>query len=707
MKLIAYLWIILTKSIPMIASELINPRSIVVVGGSEDVRRPGGAVVRNLIDHHFNGDIYVVNRKAEGPVCNLKTFKTVEDIPDVDLAILAIPSEDFAEVAEILCGKKCCKALIAFTSGLGKFYNGGESVEQRLKNIADNAGATLIGPNCIGVMTPYYVGSFTNNVPVLVSKGADLISSSGTIIVSVVEQSIKLGLRISSVFSVGNSVQTGVEDILEYLDETYVHGECAPVKMLYIESIANPVKFLKHASSLIRKGAGIVAIKSGYSSAGSRAATSHTGAMATEDTVIDALFTKAGIVRCYSRTELVNLCAAMMLPRPSGNRMAIISHGGGLAVMLTDVLSTNGIKIPKIDGAAAENLVKKLHDGAYVSNPIDFLPTGTAAHLEAIIDACENEFDVDAMTIILDKLLDNNLSDLCNVMLKKQNRCRKPIYTVMTSIDKAAKEIDYFHEKGGISFTDEAIFGKVFTKILNTKQISEKAVLPPVDTRIIRRIIDNSPDGYLPSDKVLEILDASGINRLSQMVVENKKEKIEEALNIAHQFGWPVVMKVSGPFHRSEVDGVCLNIMDDRLFKEEFNRMIRIRDVNGIIIQPMLYGNQVFVGAKRESNYGHLIVCGMGGVYIEVNKDITYCLSPVSNSEASNMIKGLKSYNLIRGVRGQEGINENIFAEVIRRVSALCNIAPEIYEMDINPLIGNMRGLTAVDARIRIERNVH
>jgi acetyltransferase len=685
----------------MITKELISPKSIVVVGGSEDTHKPGGNVLKNLIDTKFSGNLYVVNPKSE-KIQGVVSYPTVEELPQVDLAILAIPASMCVSAVKTLCNKKACKAIIIYSSGFHESSSEGALLEKEIVKIVTKAGASLIGPNCIGVLTPGYSGVFTKPIPRLNPMGADIISGSGATAVFIIEASIELGLTFSSVFSVGNSAQLGVEDILEYLDNTYVHGKSSPVKLLYIESINKPEKLLKHSQSLIKKGAKIAAVKSGYSEAGSRAASSHTGALASPDKAVSALFTKAGIIRCYSRTELVTVASVLMYPKPNGKRMAIITHAGGPAVMLTDVLSANGIDIPEISGPKADALLARLFPGSSVSNPVDFLATGTAVQLSDIIDACEKDFDVDSMAVIFGSPGLTTVYDVYDVLIDKIKKSKKPIYPIMPSVVNVKDEIEHFQNKGGISFPDEVAFGSALAKVLNQKTNPDKFDLPPVDTKMIRSVIDNSSDGYLDPEDVQILLDAAGISRAKEIVA-----KTETALRKgAKEIGYPLVMKVVGPVHKSDVGGVVLDITDEETLVIEFNRMMKIDQTTAVLIQPMLSGTQIFIGAKREDKFGHLIMCGLGGIFVEALGDVNTSLNPVSKQEASEMIQNLKSYSLIKGSRGQEGVNEFLFSEAIRRVSALCNFAPEIFEMDLNPLLGNSKQVIAVDARIRIEKQI-
>ena len=683
----------------MINRQLISPKSIVVVGGSDDTLKPGGNTLKNLLDTHYSGDLFVVNPKADSAQ-GVKSYRNIGDIPEVECAILAIPAKMCLEAVETLCYKKSCKAIIILSAGFHEDSSEGAEIELKIAQVCNETGTSLIGPNCIGVMTPDYAGVFTHPIPRLTPQGAALISGSGATIVFILEAAMQLGLTFSQVFSVGNCAQIGVEEALEYMDESYEPGKSSPVIMLYIENISDPWKLYRHASSLIRKGAKIAAIKSGYSEAGSRAASSHTGAMASPDKAVDALFRKAGIIRCYSRGELVNVASALMYPAPKGNRFAIVTHAGGPAVMQTDILSGNGIEIPTFSGPKADELLSKLYPGSSVANPIDFLATGTAAQLGHILDACENDFDVDGITVIFGNPGLTTTFDVYDLLTEKIKSSKKPIYPVLPSIVNSAEEIRKFQGDGGISFPDEVALGGAIVKIVNQPAAIEDSTLPQVDIQTIRGVIDSASNGYLEPEKVQMLLDAAGIPRAKEVVAATE----EEALQGAYTVGYPLVMKVIGPIHKSDVGGVALNISDDETLVAEFRRMIQIPQTTAILMQPMLSGTQIFIGAKREGVFGHLVLCGLGGIFVETLKDISYSLAPVSQIEADEMIRGLRSYKMLEGTRGQEGVNITMFAEAIRRVSALCDAAPEIFEMDLNPLLGNSREVVAVDARIRIEK---
>ena len=683
----------------MLNNSLLHPCSIVVVGGSNDTQKPGGAVLRNLIEGNFRGDLYVTNLK-ESEVQGIKSYKDPSLLPDVDLAIIAIAAKFIPATVEILANFKNTRAFIVLSAGFSEEGEEGKILEHEIVETVKSVNGVLIGPNCIGVLTPDYAGVFTKPIPRLDPKGCDFISGSGATACFIMEAGIPKGLSFANVFSVGNSAHTGVEDILAYLDENFDPGTSSRVKILYLENISKPLILLKHASSLIRKGCRIAAIKSGSSEAGSRAASSHTGALASPDVAVNALFRKAGIVRCYGREDLISMATIFTYPVLKGKNMAVITHAGGPAVMLTDALSNGGLSVPKIEGPDARELLSQLFPGSSVANPIDFLATGTAEQLGKIIDYCNDKFEsVDGMAVIFGTPGLTEVYDVYSLLDEKMKASAKPIYPILPSVLTAKDEITDFLGKGRTFFPDEVTFGNSLSRVFHTPAPAlENPEMPTVNTAEIRRIVDSSSDGYLDPASIQGLLDACGIPRAGEAVVTSR----EEAAKAASKLEFPVVMKVVGPVHKSDVGGVVLNVKDESSAMSEFDRMIKIKDTTAILIQPMLSGTELFAGAKYEPKFGHMILCGLGGIFIEVLKDVAAGLAPLSTAEALSMIRSLKSYRIIQGVRGQKGISEDAFAEILVRLSVLLAAAPEIIELDLNPLLGKEEKILAVDARIRI-----
>jgi len=685
----------------MINEQLLHPKSIVVIGASNNIYKPGGKIVKNLLDHHFKGDLFAINPN-EDRIQGIPSFASVDELPSVDLAILAIPAKFCHDIITSLIEQNDTKAFIIISAGFSEMDENGKMLEQQIVKTVEKHNACLIGPNCIGVMTPDHASVFTTPVPKLTSDGCDFISGSGATAVFIIESGIPKGLRFSNVFSVGNSAQIGVEDVLAYLDETYIDGVSSRVKLLYIENIDDPDKLLHHASSLIQKGCRIAAIKAGSSSAGSRAASSHTGALTSSDAAVDALFRKAGIVRCYGREELTTVAGVFMCRDLVGKNMAIITHAGGPGVMLTDALESGGLRIPAIEDSPQKTaLLEKLFPGSSVENPIDFLATGTAEQLGAIIDTCENDFDVDGMAVIFGSPGLFPVKDVYDLLSEKMKVCEKPIYPILPSLINVKEEVAHFLSLGNINFPDEVLLGRALTKVIYTPKPTVENLKPSyIDQAAIKRLISETKDGYQPPEVIHQLFDLAGISRVKEIVATSESEAVLASLNI----GFPVVMKVVGPVHKTEVGGVVLNIRNVADVRKEFHHLNEIEGSEGVLIAQMASGTELFLGASYEDKFGHVILCGMGGIYVEVMKDVASGLAPLSTDEAYSMIKSLKSYKILKGYRKQPGINIDKYAEIIVRLSWLLRFAVEIKEIDINPLLGNENEILAVDARIRIEK---
>ncbi len=690
----------------MIAKELLNPKSIVICGASSDIHKPGGKSLKNLLESPFKGQVYAVNPK-ETEVQGVKCYAKVEDLPQVDCAILCIAAKFCAQTVDVLAKEKGCKGFIIVSAGFSEENAEGAAIEKHIVDTINSVGGSLIGPNCTGFLNVNYAGCFDTPIPPLDPKGVDFITGSGATAVFIKEYGMSNGLKFNSVWAVGNSAQLGIEDVLEHLDETFDPEKSSHVIMLYMEKIGDPQRLLKHSRSLINKGCHIAAIKSGGSAAGSRAASSHTGALATNDAAVDALFRKAGIVRCQNRQELTTVCAVFMHPELKGKRCAVVTHAGGPAVMLTDVLSNGGMEVPSLkEHPKAPELLSKLFAGSSVGNPIDFLATGTAEQLGYILDAVENDFDeIDFSVVIFGSpgLFSNK--EVYDLLDEKMKTCKKPIFPVLPSIINVKDEINDFIAKGRINFPEECVLGNALCKVYHTpKPQPENVEVPQIDVARIRKTVERCKDGYMEIADYNELLDAAGISRKKSVEVSKKEDALAFAKEVGCSKDVPLVMKVVGPLHKSDVGGVTLGVKDLDTVAKEFDRLIVIPETYAVEMYPMLDGTDVYIGAIRDPKFGHQIFFGLGGIFIEVLKDVQSALAPITAAEAKEMLKQLKGYKILQGVRGQEGVNLDLYAEQVARVSALVQAAPEIAEMDLNPLLGNPRYVTAVDARIRLEK---
>ena len=686
----------------MINKQLLQPESIVVVGGSNNIHKPGGAIVRNLLEGKYAGELRVINPKEE-EVQGIPAIHDVKELPPTDMAILVVAARFCPDYVEYLAKEKQVRAFIIISAGFGEETAEGAKLEQRIVDICNQHGCALIGPNCIGLLTRHHHSVFTKPIPHLTPQGVDFISGSGATAVFILESAVSKGLSFNSVWSVGNGRQIGIETVLEYMDENFDAERDSMVKLLYIENIADPDKLLYHATSLIRKGCRIAAIKAGSSESGSRAASSHTGAIASSDSAVEALFRKAGIVRCFSREELTTVGCIFTLPRFNGRNFAIVTHAGGPGVMLTDALSKGGMNVPPLPHDLAEELKEQLLPGSSVANPIDILATGGSEHLAAAIDFCENKLDdIDAIMVIFGTPGLVQLYSVYDVLHKKMLECKKPIFPILPSVNTAGEEVQEFLHKGHVNFSDEVTLATALTQVMRTPAPADQQVtIHGVDVPRIRRIIDGiKEDGYIAPALVHELLDSAGIPTVPELVSTSK----QEVADFAERCGYPVVAKAVGPVHKSDVGGVALNIRSRQVLEAEFDRMMQLPEATGVMVQKMLRGTELFIGAKYEERFGHVVLCGLGGIFVEVLKDVSSGLAPLSLAEAQSMIHSLRGYKIIKGTRGQGGINERKYAEIIVRLSTLLRFATEIKEMDINPLLADAENVIAVDARIRVEK---
>jgi hypothetical protein len=329
------------------------------------------------------------------------------------------------------------------------------------------------------------------------------------------------------------------------------------------------------------------------------------------------------------------------------------------------------------------------------------IATATTEQLEKVIEYVDKKIPMlDGMSVIFGSNGLNDMTEIYDLLHRKIDECNKPLYPILPSVTSSSKELAYFLDKGHVNFPDEVVLGRALTRIFNTPfPADEKIFLDKVDVPRIRQIIDKSVNGYLEPAIIQDLLSAANIPVVREAVAKTKKE----LLSVAKKTGYPLALKVVGPVHKSDVGGVTLNIKSEKHLEAEFSRMMKIKDVKAVVVQQMLSGTELFIGAKYEPRFGHVILCGLGGIFVEVLKDVSSGLAPLTFNEAESMIRSIKSYKIIHGTRGKPGINEAMFSEIIVRLSTLLRFATEIKEMDLNPLIGSPENITVVDARIRIE----
>lgn len=678
--------------------KLIAPDSIAIIGASEDTKKPGGRIVRNILQKGYQGRLLPVNPKAS-QIQGLPVFSSVKDLPQTpDLAFVAIPStfvaSSVAELAEL-----GVKHVIVLSSGFGEIDEEGKQEEGRLAHIAQEHGILLLGPNCLGVMSPVHAGKFAGLLPDMKEGGIDFISGSGATVDYLIEQAVKRGLGFHTFVTVGNSAQVGVADMLALYDE---HHEWMSSQfiMLYLEHVEDPRKLLHHARGLAAQGCLLVGIKTGVTEAGSRAAASHTGAMATNDAAVGALFRKAGIIRVQSRLEMVDTAMALTLARGvyDGHRVCVITDAGGPGVTMADELNRQGFSVPPLKPNTREMLAEVLPPGSGLGNPIDCFPSRNAAQISRVIEILNVE-EADALDYIALVLGDSGLSDnwqIYEALIQSMDGTPMPIFPSFCTAVSSQSALERFRAAGKCYFEDEVSMARAMGRMVQRPRISE-----PVDRLAgyhgeeIRSLLAGVK-GPAPAGLTQQALAAAGIPSPAQVEIHARDEldKLEDVI----PFPW--VMKVVGPLHKSDVGGVLVGIQSLADAHTAWDRLAHIDDAGGVLVQQMVEGPEVILGLSREGAFGHLVAFGLGGIYTEAFGDIRFSLAPLSFEEARGMIKGVRGLPMVEGVRGQAGMDLETLTDLLVRVSLIARDLPQIEEMDINPLKGQGKSLFAADARI-------
>jgi acetyltransferase len=680
---------------------LFEPKTIVVVGASNDALKPGGRAMKNIIDHGYGGKLWAVNPKTPD-ILGHPTFTSIDDLPEApDLAIVAIPSKFAVATIEALANKGTGAAIV-LTAGFGEKDDAGKKAEDAMLKIANAAQMTLVGPNCSGFLTKSYKGKFAGIIPTRPGGEVDIISGSGATVDYVMERGHNRGLSFGNVINLGNSIQVGVEDLVQLYDDNY-GPDSARILMLYMESIKKPAKLLRHAGSLVDKGCAIVGIKSGATAAGERAAASHTGAMATSDTAVGALFEKAGILRVDSRADMINAACVLAIAKGPlrGKRVCVVTDAGGPGVMMSDELNRRGMELPLLKTKTRDLLGEILPAESSTANPIDALPSRTADQIKAITGVLgDQEYDtIDAIAILLG---DSGMSDntqIYQAISEAMDHCPIPVFPMFSSVFSSTAIIDEFvsHEK--VFFPDEVPLAKALANVAHLRK-PERAlsVLDGYDKAAVGDVLGGQ-SGALSPEVVNGVLQAAGFKLPRQIEVFKRDDLASSCARV----GFPLVMKVIGPLHKTDVGGVKLGIGNDEEALQAWDEMLNIDNAQGVLIQPMIGGIEVILGASREGAFGHLVMFGLGGIYAEVLKDVQFGLAPLSEDESLRMIRDIHSYAILEGIRGEPGMDIDLLADNVQRLSRLVHDFPRIKEIDLNPIKGMGTDLYAVDARIIID----
>ncbi|WP_044346797.1 acetate--CoA ligase family protein [Dethiosulfatarculus sandiegensis] len=675
----------------------LEPASIAVVGASENTMKPGGKIVENLISKGYEGALFLLNPKAQ-TVQGKKAFASLAELPRTpDLVYIAIPAPLVGDTLAEL-GSMGVKRVIILSAGFGEINEKGRQEEKRLAEIADQYGMVILGPNCLGVMSPVHAGKFAGLLPEMKPDGLDFISGSGATVDILSEQAVSRGLFFNSFFTVGNSAQTGVDDVLALLDQDHTPQSPKHI-LLYMEKISSAEKLLNHARSLAQKGCVIAAIKSGVTEDGERAAASHTGAMAVTDTAVQALFDKAGIIRASSKLEMVDLASALVMAKGkfNGKRACVVTDAGGPGVMTTDELNRQGIKTPLFKPETQAKLAELLPPGAGVKNPVDLLPTRTPSQIAETMKIIA-EMEAGNLDYILIQVGDPGFRDnwpVYEAILKSMETLDLPVFASFSTSISSGEALKKYRAKGKCHFEDEVSMARAVGRMANRPKIHPPKPDPvDYDKAKVAQIL-NGATGVVSPDKLRQVLMAAGIPTPKELIITTEQELKQAESTVP----LPWVMKVVGPLHKTDLGGVVTNVSREAAGKT-IERLMKIENAQGVMVQEQVQGIEVIMGLSRESGFGHLVAFGLGGVLAEALKDVRFGLSPLVPDEALTMINSIKALPVLKGYRGQPGMDLNRLADILTRVSLLARDVPQIKEMDINPLKGQAENLSAVDVRI-------
>lgn len=686
---------------------MLRPRSLAVVGASSRAESLSGRLLSNLVAAGFTGAVYPVNPRAErvGP---FKCYPSLRAIPDaVDLAVVMVP-KDAVEQSIDECLSVGVKGVVVITAGFREAGEAGGEVERRLLERVRRAGVRMIGPNCMGLInTGSDVRMDASFTPAPALPGTVAFAShSGALGVAVLEAARDVGLGFSQFVSLGNSADVDVNDLLEIWE----NDDAARVIMLYLESLPEPRRFLELASRIARRKP-VVVFKGGRTAAGQRAASSHTGALAAGDTAVDALLTQAGVVRAVTLEDMFNLALAFSsAPLPKGRRVAVITNAGGPAIAATDTLADHGLTLATFSKGTEQALRGFLPAEAAVGNPVDMLPSATPDAFRQAVELALADHGVDAvLTITVTPIMVTPLQIAGGIAAAKLREGKPVLSVFMTSSD-------YFRDLRSIAGLPavfrypEAPVRALAGMVAHAERTSRPSAARPVPVTARSAVIERARGrgDYLSQQEAFALLEDAGIPVAPWRAVRNRAE----LAGAGRALGYPVVLKaLAGKLiHKSEVGAVAVGLADARALVAAFEAMERRLtsagiDPEGFLVQKQICGGrEVILGITRDPAVGPLIMVGLGGVAVEVWKDLSFRVAPISGEDARAMLDELRGACLLRAFRGRPAGDRAALEEALVRLAGVAAAHPEIVECDVNPLLvmDGGRGCVAVDVRVRI-----
>jgi acetyl coenzyme A synthetase (ADP forming)-like protein len=700
---------------------LLQPNSIAVIGASRRQATIGNKLFHNLLKQEFKGVVYPVNPNAEA-VASVKTAPSILDIPGgVDLAIVIIPADEVNQVIE-QCGQKGVGSVVVISAGFGEIGAEGKKKQDTILETCRRYGMRLVGPNCMGIINANPEVNMNTTFSSVFPRFGNIAlgTQSGALGLAILEYARDLNIGLSTFVSIGNRADVSSNDLLQY----WLEDPATDVILLYLESFGNPRKFARIARSITLKKP-IVVVKSGRTPAGSRAAASHTGALATAEVASEALFTQTGMIRVDTLEELFDV--ANMLshqPIPSGRRVAILTNGGGPGILTADACAERGLELPVLSDKTISGLKGFLSSRASFANPVDITAEATANEYDQALRLLAQDDNIDIVIVIFIPPIVTQADEVARAIrtvapeyyrrskalvasfigsrgapieLGSEEECCVPSFAfpeaTATAIAKACEYNDWLKRpKGRIPKLVNIDSGKARQIVISA--LAKSATRPL----------------WLDANAVTELLDAYGIHLIQSRIATSA----EEAVKIARGIGFPVVMKLVADtiVHKTEVGGVILDLRTDKEVERAFIQIReslvnegRDHEMQGVVVQKMLSGGiEIIIGVTQDPSFGPLIMFGMGGVYTELFKDVTFRIHPLTDVDAHEMVRSVKAYQLLEGWRGAKASDIKSLEELLLRVSAMVEELPQIAELDLNPVkvLEADYGYVVVDARVML-----
>jgi acetyltransferase len=694
---------------------IMSPRSIAVVGATNRPGSVGLAVFRNILNAGFEGVLYPVNLKAKS-VQSVKAYPALMDIPDeVDLAVIIVPAETVCSVMGE-AGKKGVKGAIVISAGFREIGGRGVELENCLKEAVRKYDIRLVGPNCLGVINNNQKVRMNASFATKMPKAGNIafISQSGALCTAVLDYAEGRNIGFSKFVSFGNKTDVNETDLLRYLKD----DPDTDVILMYLEDITNGREFLETAREITWEAhKPMLAIKSGRSAEGARAAASHTGSLAGSDSAYDALFYQSGILRVEGVDELFNRAIAFAKqPIPKGNRIAIVTNAGGPGIMATDAAVRHNLKIATLSEKTKQKLKKVLPPTANIQNPVDVIGDATHERYEAAIRYILMDENVDGAIVILSPQAMTDVLETAEIVPHVAEGIDKPVLCSFMGIVDVSEGVQYlekhnipnyaFPEAAVRSMASMAFYGKLLS--LDRREVRRVTADRDTASAIIKKKLTGRDRYYMSEKEANEILQCYGFPVLKSVLLKDLSE-VDEA---AEGFAFPVAMKICSPdiVHKFDVGGVRLKIKTKdearTAFEEIIENVKKLKPsvkIDGVIIERMAKrGVEVILGAVREPKFGPICMFGLGGTFVEAMKDVTFRLAPMWEISAEIMIQTIKAYSILKGVRGSPPCDIDAIKDCVLRLSQMVTEHPEIAELDINPLIVYPQGEGCVVADSRI-----